>query len=164
MDLEFVRRLSETNSAATIHLVGPQDDPDSQLLNLPRVEVRSGVALEALPALAADADVLIMPYIDAPVTRAMQPLKLKEYLATGKPVVVRDLPANREWADALDLAATPEQFAMAVKERLRTGIPEQQIRARRRLNRESWAEKAGVFAQLVNQSPSAAYKRLEPAS
>jgi hypothetical protein len=36
-----------------------------------------------------------MPYADLAATRAMQPLKLKEYLATGRPVVVRDLPATR---------------------------------------------------------------------
>ena len=41
----------------------------------------------------------------------MQPLKLKEYLATGRPAVVRDLPATRDWADCLDLACTPEEFA-----------------------------------------------------
>ena len=37
------------------------------------------------PALAREAAVLIMPYADLPVTRAMQPLKLKEYLATDRP-------------------------------------------------------------------------------
>ena len=90
-----------------------------------------------------------MPYADRPVTRAMQPLKLKEYLATGKPVVVRDLPANREWGDALDLAATPEQFAAAVKLRLETGLPPEQDQARQRLSRESWSEKARQFARMI---------------
>ena len=36
-----------------------------------------------------------MPYADLPVTRAMQPLKLKEYLVTDRPVVVADLPADQ---------------------------------------------------------------------
>ena len=65
---------------------------------------------EELPRLAREAGVLVMPYADLPVTRAMQPLKLKEYLATGRPVVVRDLPATRPWADCLDLADTAEEF------------------------------------------------------
>ena len=91
-----------------------------------------------------------MPYIDAPVTRAMQPLKLKEYLATGKPVVVRDLPANREWADALDLAADPTEFAQAVIRRLSSGFAGQAIEARRRLASESWSAKAQRFSQIIS--------------
>jgi hypothetical protein len=90
-----------------------------------------------------------MPYVDEPVTRAMQPLKLKEYLATGKPVVVRDLPANRDWADALDLASTPEQFTALVHERLETGLPAGQRDVRRRLGDESWSAKAEQFARIV---------------
>jgi hypothetical protein len=86
-----------------------------------------------------------MPYADLPVTRAMQPLKLKEYLATGRPAVVRDLPANRPWADCLDVAASPEAFSEAVRRRLETGLPPEQAAARARLAGESWAEKARLL-------------------
>jgi hypothetical protein len=88
-----------------------------------------------------------MPYADLPVTRAIQPLKLKEYLATGKPTVVRDLPAVRPWADCLDLVDTAESFSKAVRLRLAEGLPEQQQRARARLAAESWQEKARLFEQ-----------------
>jgi glycosyltransferase involved in cell wall biosynthesis len=80
----------------------------------------------------------------------MQPLKLKEYLATGKPVIVRDLPANREWADALDLAANPTEFVQAVIRRLSSGLPEEQRAARRRLANESWSAKAQRFSQIIS--------------
>jgi glycosyltransferase involved in cell wall biosynthesis len=103
-----------------------------------------------LPALAARASVLIAPYSDLPVTRAMQPLKLKEYLATGKPVVVRKLPATEPWADCSDVVETPGAFATAVLERLRTGLPETQRKARQRLEAESWAAKAAQFERWVD--------------
>jgi glycosyltransferase involved in cell wall biosynthesis len=147
MDLEFLRRLSADLTAGTIVLVGPSADPDPELSEIPRI-VRTGVfAFERLPCLARAADVLIMPYADLPVTRAMQPLKLKEYLATGKPTVVRRLPATRQWGDCLDQADTPESFSAAVRQRLREGLPGEQVRARGRLLRESWAEKVRQFEQ-----------------
>jgi glycosyltransferase involved in cell wall biosynthesis len=149
MDVDFLRTLSDSLPDGRIMLVGPKDNPDPAIQSFANVECRPGVPLAELPALAAEADVLVMPYIDAPVTRAMQPLKLKEYLATGKPVVVRDLPANREWADALDLAATSTQFAQAVLARLSTGLPADQREARRRLANESWSAKAQRFSQLI---------------
>jgi glycosyltransferase involved in cell wall biosynthesis len=150
MDVDFLRALSKSLPDGRILLVGPEDNPDPAIQSLANVECRPGVPLAELPALAAKADVLVMPYIDAPVTRAMQPLKLKEYLATGKPVVVRDLPANREWADALDLAATPAEFARAVLVRLSSGLPDEQRQARRRLANESWSAKAQRFSQMIS--------------
>lgn len=109
------------------------------------------IAYEDLPAHAAASSVLIMPYIDAPVTRAMQPLKLKEYLATMKPVVVRDLPSTRAWADCCDLASDSESFVRLVEERCKTGTPPGQIEARkRRLASESWTAKAAQLAEIIN--------------
>jgi hypothetical protein len=66
--------------------------------------------------------------------------------------VVRDLPANRDWRDCLDLADTPETFSQAVRQRLHTGLPDDQRAARARLTAESWAEKARVFEQLLFDS------------
>jgi glycosyltransferase involved in cell wall biosynthesis len=145
MDTAFVRQLSADLTAGTVVFVGPEAEPDPGLYDLARVVRLGYFHYEQLPRLAQACDVLIMPYADLPVTRAMQPLKLKEYLATGKPAVVRDLPANRPWADCLDLTDTPEAFSAAVRRRLREGLPEGQRRARLRLAEESWSAKARAF-------------------
>jgi glycosyltransferase involved in cell wall biosynthesis len=149
MDTAFVRQLSADLSRGTILLVGPEQNADPQMSSLPRVRRIPQVPLAALPSLAAVADVLIMPYVDADVTRAMQPLKLKEYLATDRPVVVRDLPATRDWDDCLDLAETAGQFSDLVRRRLETGLPDDHRDARRRLEHESWDRKARVFEQIA---------------
>jgi glycosyltransferase involved in cell wall biosynthesis len=152
MDTEFLTRLTRTMTKGTIVLAGPEADPDPALASLPRL-VRTGpLAFEMLPALAREASVLVMPYADLPVTRAIQPLKLKEYLATTKPVVGRDLPATRPWGDCLDLVSTPEEFAAAVTLRLAEGIPEAQRLARTRLADEGWDEKARTFERWVCES------------
>lgn len=147
MDVSFLRRLVGDMTSGTVVLVGPQEQPDPALAGVERVARVPALPFARLPALAGAADVLVMPYADLPVTRAMQPLKLKEYLATGKPVVVRDLPATREWADCLDLAATPEEFSARVRRRLVEGVPESQRRARGRLASEGWDEKTRTFAE-----------------
>ncbi|HYV38103.1 MAG TPA: hypothetical protein VE988_20625 [Gemmataceae bacterium] len=156
MDVGFVQCLAADMQRGTIVMVGPEADPDPALHRIPRMRRLGPVTFERLPCIAQQAAVLIMPYADLPVTRAMQPLKLKEYLATGKPTVVRDLPANRDWADCLDLAATPEVFSQAVRQRLESGLPRDQQHARTRLAAESWTEKARAFAEwtLSPQSSS----------
>ncbi len=149
MDPAFLRRLSNDLNRGTIVLLGPHTDPHPSLFSIPRVVRRPRVAYENLPVYAHAADVLVMPYADLPGLRESQPLKLKEYLATDKPAVVRDLPANRVWADALDVVATPEEFSATVRRRLETGLPTEQAAARERLCRESWDEKAKRFEQLA---------------
>jgi glycosyltransferase involved in cell wall biosynthesis len=151
MDVGFVRHLSRS-LGGTVVLIGPKEDPDPELLTLPGVVARPAVPFARLPGLAHAADVLVMPYADLPATRAMQPLKFKEYLATGKPAVVRDLPATRAWADAADVCGTPEAFTAAVIERSRGGMSAAQTEARKRLAHEGWAEKARQFENWVNGS------------
>lgn len=149
MDLEFLNALARDLDEGTIVLVGPEAEPDPALSSLPRCVRLGPVSFGELPAIAQQAGVLIMPYRDLPVTRAMQPLKLKEYLGTGRPAVVRDLPANLAWADCMDLAPTPEAFSELVRRRLRTGLPEEQARARQRLEKESWSAKARAFEDWI---------------
>jgi glycosyltransferase involved in cell wall biosynthesis len=145
MDVSFVRRLAADLPAGTIALAGPEADPDPALYAPARVVRLGTLPYEQLPGLGREADVLIMPYADLPVTRAMQPLKLKEYLATGKPAVARRLPATSDWGDCLDLVDSPASFSEAVRRRLREGLPRHQALARARLSSEGWAEKARAF-------------------
>ena len=130
-------------------LVGRQDDPDPALFAIPRVVHVPALPFADLPHLAAAASVLIMPYADLPVTRAMQPLKLKEYLATGRPVVVRDLPANRSWSDCMDLADTPTEFARLVRLRLEQGLPGKPGRGAQPACGRNLGREGTLFRELV---------------
>jgi glycosyltransferase involved in cell wall biosynthesis len=149
MDLDFLGHLASDLDRGTILLIGPEGDPDPAIRRLDRIVLQPKVSMDELPRIARHADILIMPYADLPVTRAMQPLKLKEYLATGRPVVVRDLPSTRPWADCLDLARSPEAFAMAVRKRLERGASPGQTSARARLAEEGWAIKALCFERWI---------------
>jgi glycosyltransferase involved in cell wall biosynthesis len=152
MDTPFLQRLTGAMERGTVVLAGPQADPDPALAGLPRLTRTGPLPFGQLPALAREAAVLVMPYADLPVTRAIQPLKLKEYLATGKPVIVRDLPATRPWRDCLDLVSTPDDFAAAVMRRLAEGVPDSQRQGRLRLADEGWDAKARAFERWVCES------------
>ncbi len=143
---------SDLASRGSIILIGPQQDPDPIVLSLPNVFTMPAQPMSALPEIARRADVLIMPYADLPVTRAMQPLKLKEYLATGRPVVVNRLPSTDAWSDCLDVAETPQQFSHHVRERISMGVCATQIVARRGLQQESWRSKAEQLDRVLNNA------------
>jgi len=148
LDTEWIRACREA-TAGSVVLVGPTRSPDPALLAAPGVTRIGAVPYDDLPAYAEVSDVLIMPYADLAVTRAMQPLKLFEYLSTDRPVVIRDLPACAEWADAADVVGTRREFCDAVLRRLREGVPPEQLAARLSARERSWQEVADRFMRLV---------------
>jgi len=151
LDITWCRALSKQleKCGGGLVFVGPQQSPAPEVHRLPQTVLPGPVAYHDLPSLAVKSDVLVMPYVDAPVTRAMQPLKFKEYLATMKPVVVRNLPATRDWTDCCDVVTNESEFVRVCMERAKTGLPESQRRARqRRLPGESWSHKARRFASI----------------
>jgi glycosyltransferase involved in cell wall biosynthesis len=91
--LQIARQLPE----ATIVLVGPLLAPDhlAPLRAAPNVEIRPPLERPALIELVRAADVGLLVHRELPLTRAMSPLKLYEYLAAGLPVVATDLPPVR---------------------------------------------------------------------
>ncbi len=153
LDIEWLRVLSDarTGTRGSLVLVGPTQEHDPAIAGLDGICLPGALPYEELPAVARLADVLVMPYADTPATRAMQPLKRKEYLATSKPVVVRSLPATREWGDAADVVDSAEAFARTVAKRAREGVPDAQRRARRRLLDESWEAKARTLETILLQ-------------
>lgn len=149
LDIDAIERLARRMTGGTLAFVGPQQDPDPRLATLPRVHLAGPAAFADLPALAREAAVLVMPYADLPVTRAMQPLKMREYLATGRPVVVTRLPAVAGWEDCMDVAEGADDFASRVLERLGAALPESQRLARERLKDESWRGKAARLERIL---------------
>lgn len=149
LDLDYLRALDGRMHRGTIALVGPEEDADPALTGLARVRRLGRCGFEQLPAMAAEAAVLIMPYADLPVTRAMQPLKLKEYLATARPVVSSRLPALAGWEDCLDIADSADEFATLVVTRCGNVLPSAQAIARRRLDAESWKAKSADLANVL---------------
>lgn len=145
LDVDVCRAVA---AVADLVFVGPRGDVDGRLLDHPGITWFGPAPYAALPELAARADVLVMPYADRLATRAMQPLKLKEYLATGRPVVATPLPATLDWAAAMDVTGEPQRFAALVVMRAGRPLPAGQAVARGRLDNEGWERKAQRFEAL----------------
>lgn len=151
LDVEWLRALQDPRlgTGGSLVLAGPHQAYDPAIAALDGVVLPGPVPYDDLPRLAALADILVMPYGDSPATRAMQPLKLKEYLATCKPVIARDLPALRAWTDAADIVDRADVFARTAAQRAQTGTPQAQLQARRRVLDESWERKADELEALL---------------
>jgi glycosyltransferase involved in cell wall biosynthesis len=70
---------------------------------------------EQLPAYLRGFDVCIIPHLVNRLTRSMNPIKLFDYLATGKPIVSTSVAGVGEFADVVRVADGPEEFVAALE-------------------------------------------------
>jgi len=95
----------------------------------------------------AACDVLIMPWNDSEWIKACNPVKLKEYLAVGRPVVSTEFDELAHYEGFVRKARTSPEFAAAVREALAS--PHDPGPGRRRVEQETWGAKCdGVVAAL----------------
>ena len=151
MNADWLIGLANELSKEYIVLAGPLQDPDPRLVKHKRIKILGPTPFKKLPSLAKLANVLIMPYADLPVTRAMQPLKLKEYLATLRPVVTSSLPSVQPWKHCIEMATTKEQFISKTINHMRSarGLSRTAHQTLSKLKSETWQAKARQFEELI---------------
>lgn len=66
------------------------------------VAIEGLVPYEEIPGKIAQADCCICPLPDLPEWNVSSPLKVFEYMACGKPIILTPIPAHRDVADGLD--------------------------------------------------------------
>jgi len=93
VDVGAIATAAKALPDASFALVGPMlDEAHFQLLRgLANVHFFPPASRGEVVALVASADACLIPHVDTPLTRAMSPLKLYEYLAGGAPVAALDL-------------------------------------------------------------------------
>ena len=134
--------------AATFAVVGPLvDRSPEEFGDLPNLRFFGAVPYSELPGHAAHFDVCILPYVVDATTHSINPLKLKEYLATGKPVVATPLPEAVALGEYV-MVAPPGRFAQEL-ERAVVNPPPRSPSLRPFLNGESWDAKATRFLDEV---------------
>ena len=103
----------------------------------------------ALPGYSRNWTAGLIPFRDNAQIRASNPLKLREYLAAGRPVVATPFPALQPYAEHIAVETTAAGFARALEASLTdTDAPTRQAR----VAGESWAARAATAADLISQT------------
>lgn len=123
LDVSIVARVAAELPHTKVVLVGPvaSEGHVAPLRDASNVEIRPRVGRDEVAALIRSADAGLVPHARTPLTAAMSPLKLYEYLAGGLPVAAIDLPPMRGVDDRVALAAEPEDFVHATRSALAMG-------------------------------------------
>ena len=122
MDLDLCIRTARELAAtgARLVLVGPTplDATDRAALEEAGIVLVGAVHRDLVPGYLQHADVLVVPHRVTPFTDSLDPIKLYEYRAVGRPVVATPVAGVRDRTDPRVVVADSETFPSEVAARL----------------------------------------------
>src|SRR4051812_28679564 len=124
-----------------------------EIEQLPNVHFLPPVSYQELPHYAAGFDVCVLPWnTEVPFTSYGSAIKVREYLASGKPVVISPLPEYESMSDVLRIGRSREQFLSLVAEALQENDA-QRVKSRQDAVRKgTWDARAEWVSELIEEA------------
>jgi GT2 family glycosyltransferase/glycosyltransferase involved in cell wall biosynthesis len=132
IDFDLLGRVARELPHAHLVLIGDATCPMTDLEGLPNVHWLGYRPYEDIPRYGSGFDVALMPWLDNDWIRNCNPIKLKEYLALGLPVVSTEFPEAHHYLPWIGLAADADDFVARVRAALDEGDDDDERRAARR--------------------------------
>lgn len=150
LDVELVRAVAQAPGIGSIVLAGPNLllPKDLDRLRLPNIHLTGPIPYRDIPAMMDNFDVCIVPHLITPFTESLNPIKLWEYLAAGKPVVATNVAGFRDYPNLLSIAHNYQEFVAAA---LKSSMEEPSKKALRRAEAEknAWSERVDRVQELL---------------
>jgi glycosyltransferase involved in cell wall biosynthesis len=151
VDLELIRFIADSRPDWNVALLGKSSTDTSaidQVRNIHRIGARH---YDDLPAYAKAFDVAILPFAVNELTLAANPLKLREYLAAGLPVVSTALPEAERLKGFVRIGRTRTEFLAHLDDIVQSGKTGPQESVSLEMEGESWDSKVEQLSRIVNR-------------
>jgi glycosyltransferase involved in cell wall biosynthesis len=165
LDLPLLIAIAERHRQWSFVFVGPQRNPGKhaalirQLSLMPNVYFLGGKPVQALPAYVQHLDVCMLCYEVSDYTKFIYPLKMHEYLASGRPVVSAPIRSVQEFAHVIKIAHTVEDWSQALADMLvPAASSSEQAEVRRKIARQhDWDVLVNLIARTLCSQLGPAY-------
>lgn len=152
IDLELIAWLARQRPQWTFLLVGHAAADVSELRSLANVRLAGAQPYPTLPQWAKAFDAAIIPYrLNRQVANA-NPLKLREYLATGKPVVSVHNPEIAKFSQWVRIAEGREQFLQQLEQALAEDTPQAAAERIAAVADQTWDRRVDSVLATVTQA------------
>ena len=152
IDLELISYLARERPKWTFLLIGLASVDTSSLSAHSNVVLAGAQPYGSLPAWARAFDVAILPYryLDQGARNA-NPLKLREYLATGKPVVAVSTPEIERFSHCIRIANSPHDFLHQVEDALTNDSDSDRQKRIREVMDSTWEARVTTVIESVRK-------------
>ncbi|HSS29711.1 MAG TPA: glycosyltransferase, partial [Nitrospiraceae bacterium] len=130
-------------------LVGKAQTDLSMLAGLSNVHLLGQQPYSSLPAYCRGFDVGVIPFRMNELTLRVNPLKLREYLAAGLPVVSTPLPEVVRYNGLVHIAVNKSGFLEAIDLALKERSPENDRRRVEAMRSENWESRVSEMCDVI---------------
>lgn len=149
-DVELVGWAARQRPHYQFVLIGQVHEVDAgELEALPNVHLLGEKHYRELPSYLAEFDVCLIPFRLNSLTRAVDPVKMYEYLSQGKPVVASRMPELLPHEELLYLAEGADDFVGCLDQAVAENDPELRLRRIDFASKNSWASRVETLASAV---------------
>ncbi|MBW8041250.1 MAG: glycosyltransferase family 1 protein [Planctomycetes bacterium] len=158
LDINFIEAVADLLPNFSFVFVGKSSPRLSPLARKKNIWMLGQKDYKQIPSYGKCFDVTIIPWRKNRWTEAANPIKLKEYLALGKPLVSTPVFTElQEYRNVVYEANTPKEFANSIEKALRENNDEQVMARRKMVEKSSWDSKAQlVLDELFKNKQSEA--------
>lgn len=149
IDLELIAYVAARRPHWSIVLIGRAAVDVSRLKAYPNVHLLGRRPYRELPAYARGFDVGICPFVTNELTRNINPIKLREYLSAGLPVVATGIPEAALYPGSCHLADGPAAFLAACEAAVRADTPALRRQRSDSMRDETWERKAAESLRIA---------------
>ncbi|WP_158843698.1 glycosyltransferase [Saccharothrix deserti] len=149
VDFDLLERVAAELPEASLVLIGDATHPMERFDKYPNVHWLGFRPYSLIPAYGSAFDVAIMPWQDNDWIKRSNPIKLKEYLALGLPVVSTDFAELAGYTDRVRAAGDPAAFVEAIRRTLTAGPPLPASTLRESVQAHSWHARAQDLLTLA---------------
>ncbi|WP_066633880.1 glycosyltransferase [Desulfolucanica intricata] len=149
LDQESLAALAGAHPDWSIVLIGPVDTDVSLLRGYKNIYLPGKKDYRELPRYLKAFNVCVIPFKLNELTVNVNPVKLYEYLAAGKPVVSTALPEVREFAPLVGIAENTAQFVELVTEAVKNDSKAEAARRVQVARENSWEARAEAAARKL---------------
>lgn len=151
VDMQVIREIALLRAQWSIVLVGRADTDVTPIQGLPNVHLLGHRPYERLPEYLRAFDCAILPFVCNELTFNSNPLKLREYLAAGLPVISAPLPEAAKFSGRLELAKTADEYILAVEKYMAKGATGPSKERSLQMESESWDHKVSEMENLLDR-------------
>lgn len=151
VDLNLVDALAGAHPEWSIAAVGQTMVDTSRLAARRNVHFLGRQPYARLPALCKGFAVGLIPFVVNDYTRHVNPIKLREYLSAGLPVVSTNLPEVGRYGKLCAVAGSPGEFVDAVARAIRKDAPALRAQRSEAMREETWERKVEELSAHVQR-------------
>ena len=153
LDFDLLEKIADANKDKTLALCGPiwpsVRGRVNKLAKKDNVIITGRVKYNDAPSYINRFDVAIIPHKINDFVKSMNPMKMYDYLACGKPIVSSMVAGASMFEDNIYIAGDAQKFLKMINQAIDEDSPEKQTERRAAIKKHSWDARVKKMTDLI---------------